>query len=120
MTGLTDAELAQIESEVAKHEDYRALNCLIKVDHLRRALAELRTLRSVEPASQTAFDDLLAVNEHTSNMWHEMHRVLLMALQLAHSGNHDGKSENCPTCHVVKEARRIGVVFDAETGEPLG
>lgn len=54
-------------------------------------------------------------NEHTG----DMRRVLLMALQLAHSGNHDGKSENCPTCHVVKEARKIGIVFDAETGAPL-
>lgn len=72
------------------------------------------------PDAPTAFDDLLAVNEHTSNKWHEMHRVLMMALQLAYSGNHDGTSENCPTCHVVKEARKIGIVFDAETGEPLG
>jgi len=35
-----------------------------------------------------------------------LREALLLGLQLTDSGGHDGKSENCPTCHFANEARK--------------
>jgi len=35
-----------------------------------------------------------------------LREALLLGLQLTDSGGHDGKSENCPTCHFANVARK--------------